>query len=103
MTQLDRYGRSSAWWIYCVSGIVGTLVYLLLPYPLARDLIFYPALAASAVVAIVIGARLNRPTRPQVWYLFAVSLLMFTIGDTMFSFYEHVLETDPFPSLADAL
>ena len=101
ISQLDRLKRSNAWWIYCVSGIAGTLVYVLLPYPATRDLILYPALAISAMVAVVIGVRINRPSRSLVWYLFAVSLLMFTIGDTIFSFYEHVLEADPFPSLAD--
>src|SRR5215212_4380067 len=99
--QSYRRKRSNAWWIYCASGIAGTLVYLLLPDPAARDLILYPALAISAVVAIVIGVRVNRPSHSLVWYLFAVSLLMFTIGDTMFSFYEQILEADPFPSLAD--
>ena len=64
-------------------------------------MIFYPALAGSAVVAIIVGARINRPAQPLAWYLFALSLLMFTIGDTMFGFYEHVLGADPFPSLAD--
>jgi PAS domain S-box-containing protein len=100
--QPDQHNRLSAWWIYCVLGIIGALGYLLLPYPVARDLIFYPALAGSAVAVIVIGTRLNRLPHPLVWHLFAVSLLMFTLGDTMFSFYEHVLGADPFPSLADA-
>jgi PAS domain S-box-containing protein len=102
IVQPDRHKRASAWWIYCVSGVVGTVGYLLMPYPVVRDLVFYPALAGSAVVAIMIGARINRPAHPLAWYLFAASVLMFTIGDAMFNFYEHILGVDPFPSVADA-
>jgi hypothetical protein len=102
IAQPDRHKLASAWWVYCVSGTGGALGYLLLPYPTAKDLILYPALAGSAVATIVIGARFNRPAHSTAWYLFATSLLMFVIGDTMFAFYEHILGTDPFPSLADA-
>lgn len=93
---------SNAWLVYLVSGIIAIFVYLLLPYPEVKALAFYPALAVSAAAAIVIGARVHYPAHSLVWYLFAAGQLAFIIGDIMFSFYEYVLETDPFPSLADA-
>src|SRR4051794_27005017 len=93
---------SSAWLLYLIAGVIAILVYLLLPYPAIKALAFYPTLAATAVVAIMIGAKVHHPAHSLVWYLFAAGQLAFIIGDIMFSFFEYVLETDPFPSLADA-
>ncbi|MBV9455835.1 MAG: EAL domain-containing protein [Rubrobacter sp.] len=95
--------RSRAWRVYLALGVPAVCGYLVLPDTAVKALILYTAIALSAVVAIVIGTWINRPARPLIWYLFATGLLMLTIGNTMFSFYEYILEIDPFPSLADAL
>ncbi|HEV3505480.1 MAG TPA: histidine kinase [Actinomycetes bacterium] len=54
------------------------------------------------VVAIVIGTRVWRPSRPLAWYLIAFGQLLFTAGDAYSSFHEWVLGLEvPFPSIAD--
>jgi len=76
-----------------------------LAYPLYPDMVrawVFDLGSAATVVAILVGVRVNRVARPLPWYLLAAGQLAFLGGDLLWDYYERVLHTDPFPSLADA-
>jgi len=80
-----------------------TVGYFLLP-PSAPKAACYTALGVSAAVAVVVGVRTYRPSRPLAWYLLAAGQLVFSTGDAINYTYEWVLRTEtPFPSIADPL
>jgi len=55
------------------------------------------------VVAVVVGTRLYRPSKPLAWYLLAAGQLSFTVGDAINYTYQWVLHIQPpYPSVADA-
>lgn len=70
--------------------------------PLAQN-VLYDAIGLSAVVAIVAGVRLQRPRAAAAWYLIAASQLLFVVGDVIWGVFEFALNSEPFPSVADAL
>ena len=58
----------------------------------------------TKLIAVVVGVRLWRPSRPAAWYLIAGGQLLFSIGDAYSFYHEWVLGLEvPFPSLADGL
>jgi signal transduction histidine kinase len=75
--------------------------YFVLPPSLLRAVV-YCAIELSTVVAMVVGVRLWRPSRPLAWYLLAAGQLSFTVGDAINYAYEWVLQLEaPYPSVAD--
>ena len=75
--------------------------YFLLPDSLLRAVV-YCSLGIGMVVAVVVGTRLNRPSKPLAWYLLAAGQLSFTVGDAINYTYQWVLQVEPpFPSVAD--
>jgi signal transduction histidine kinase len=71
--------------------------------PSALRAVVYCAIELGTVAALVIGARIWRPSRPLAWYLLAGGQLSFTIGDAINYTYEWVLHLEaPYPSVADA-
>lgn len=94
---------SRAWGAYLVLGAVALAAYFGLGLkPLARN-ILYDAIGLSAVVAIVVGVRLQQPRAAGAWYLIAASQLLFVAGDVIWGVFEFALHTEPFPSVADVL
>jgi diguanylate cyclase len=80
-----------------------TLAVLALPlYPEVVRVWAFDLGSAATVVAILVGIRINRVARPLPWYLLAAGQVAFLIGDLLWDYYDRVLHTDPFPSLADA-
>jgi signal transduction histidine kinase len=70
--------------------------------PSALRAVVYCAIELGTVAALVIGARIWRPSRPLAWYLLAGGQLSFTIGDAINYTYEWVLHLEaPYPSVAD--
>ena len=64
--------------------------------------VVYCATSLGMVVAVVVGVRMWRPSRPLAWYLIAVGQLLFTVGDAYSFYHEWVLGLEvPFPSIAD--
>ena len=93
-------GRASR--TYLGAGLAAAIAILALqPGPL-RD-VAYGLIGASAVVAILVGNRRNRPDAPIAWYLLAAGTALWVAGDAVYSWYQDVLHVSPFPSLADAL
>lgn len=89
---------------YALAGVVTTGLYLALWHTGAAGNALYDLTGLSAVVAIGIGVRLNRPRLAVAWRLVALGLLLFVAGDVTWAFYELVLKVPvPFPSWGDAL
>jgi diguanylate cyclase (GGDEF)-like protein len=84
-----------------VGGLV-SVTNIALPSGLLRDAL-YSLVGLSAVVATFIGLRLHRPIRRAPWIWMMAGLSLWVAGDSLWSWYEEVLHTDPFPSLADVL
>jgi signal transduction histidine kinase len=65
----------------------------------ARNVLYNTA-ELGAIVAIVVGIRRYRPSRPRAWLLVAGGLALFWIGDFFWAVYE-IGGRDPYPSPAD--
>ena len=100
---MAREMRSRVWWAYLLvmAPVVG--LYLFGPSSLNSGPVFN-AIGLSAVVAIVVGVRLNRPRHPLAWYLLATGQAMFVGGDVLAYNYERFFGRPlPFPSFADVV
>ncbi|MEY2449013.1 MAG: hypothetical protein QOH79_2489 [Acidimicrobiaceae bacterium] len=99
-----RGGTASALWKwYLVTGFVLSVAYLVLS-PAPAKLIVWPAIGWSSVAAIVVGVRRHRPDARVAWYLLALGLATFIVGDDLYSFQNLVQHADvPFPSLIDVV
>jgi diguanylate cyclase (GGDEF)-like protein len=62
---------------------------------------WYDAIGLSAVAAVLVGVRLNRPSTRITWWWLAAGQLLFVVGDLLFDLHERVWKTDAFPSTAD--
>jgi signal transduction histidine kinase len=65
----------------------------------ARNVLYNTA-ELGAIVAIVVGIRRYRPSRPLAWLLVAGGLALFWIGDVFWAVYE-IGGRNPYPSAAD--
>jgi len=95
--------RARAWWVFLLvmAPLVG--LYLFGPAEFNTGPVFN-GIGLSAVAAIVVGVRLNRPSTPGAWYLVALGLALFIAGDVLFYNYERFFGRPlPFPSIADVL
>jgi diguanylate cyclase (GGDEF)-like protein/PAS domain S-box-containing protein len=99
-----RRARPHAWQCYLAFGTVGAFLYLLVP-PLKGNALFFNALGMTSWVAVIAGIRRNRPRYALPWYLFALSLFMYWLGDLYtYSYPKYILHHEvPFPSVGDAL
>jgi signal transduction histidine kinase len=93
--------RERAWWLFLVvmAPIVG--LYLFGPEAFNHGLVFN-GIGLSAVVAILVGVRMHRPSATRPWYLFAAGQALFVAGDVLAYNYERFFGRPlPFPSIAD--
>jgi PAS domain S-box-containing protein len=64
----------------------------------------YELIGASAVIAIVVGIRRNKPTSALAWWLLGLGQACFLLGDITWNYYQYVRHIElPSPSFADAL
>ncbi len=89
------------WWWYLVMAVVLGSLYFLLPKSLASKIILYNGLGLSAVIALIVGIRCNRPAQSKGWKLLTAGATSFLAADICYYILEAVSETTPFPSLAD--
>jgi diguanylate cyclase (GGDEF)-like protein/PAS domain S-box-containing protein len=88
---------------YLASGAVLLALYMLVP-PLQGSAVLFSLLSASAVVAILVGVRRNRPATPWPWLCFALAQALFFSGDLYTYVYPLISgHESPFPSLGDAV
>lgn len=97
--------RAWAWRTYLVLGLLAVAGYSLVPSDSIAALnIHILAIGFSAVVAILLGIRLNRPAYSRPWYLILIGELMLLTADAVWGYYEVVLSIEsPFPSWADVI
>ncbi len=95
-----RWSRH-AWWLYLALMVPLSVAYLAGPL---NDGPVFNAIGFSAVIAIVLGVHINRPTTPWAWYLIALAQILFVAGDVIAYNYRAFFGSDlPFPSIADPL
>jgi diguanylate cyclase len=91
--------RNDAWKWFAVAVTLLTVGYFLLPSTEAQD-VYYQVPGMLAVVAIIVGIRLHRPSDARPWVTLAVGLAFSTLGDWTFVLLDR-LGIEPFPSVAD--
>jgi diguanylate cyclase (GGDEF)-like protein/PAS domain S-box-containing protein len=109
MTRLSRLARRvhrrrpEVWKAYLAAGAVLTALYALVP-PFKGNGPVINLLGVSATVAVFVGIRRNRPNSRWPWWLFALGLFLFWLGDVYTYSYPRLFHvTVPFPSPGDAV
>ncbi len=94
--------RSNAWKYVLVLGACLVIEYFAVPNITNQNTV-YSIIGKLAVVSILLGVHFNQPRERLGWYLLAISIGCFTIGDDVFTYYQVVVHNIPFPSWADAI
>lgn len=89
------------WSHFGAAGLTAVAVYLALPAQ--AQLLLYQATGLSSGLAVLVGIRLHRPARPAPWYLLAVGLLAWALGDVGFAADGRRFVEAPDSSLAHAV
>ena len=76
-------------------------IYFLLPTPDLQDFA-YQVPGMLAVVAVLAGVAIHRPTSRGPWILLAIGLALTSAGDWTWVIMERAYGLEPFPSVADA-
>ncbi|MBY4129735.1 bifunctional diguanylate cyclase/phosphodiesterase [Rhodococcus fascians] len=93
----------TAWWRWYASlGVLGCVAYFLVPSTVWAQSIFV-VVGASAVLAIVIGTRMNRPRNRTAWLTIALGTGLWVVGDIVFEWIHVKSGSVPDPSIADAV
>ncbi len=94
--------KARAWAIYLsISGAV--LVAFVFIHPIRVGWL-YNLIGLSAVIAIIVGARMNEPRQRLPWYLVAIGQALWVAGDVITYNYDRFFGTaPPFPSIGDLL
>jgi signal transduction histidine kinase len=82
--------------IFLAAALALTVAYFVVPRGAAQNDI-NEVIGIASALAIVLGVRLNRPSFPLPWLLFAAGNLLFAVGDVVFN----QLSNPPTPSAAD--
>jgi diguanylate cyclase (GGDEF)-like protein len=89
-----------SWRWYLLVGAVATVPIVMIPDSWWYTA-WYDTIGLSAVAAVLIGVRGNRPRTPMTWWWLATGQFLFVVGDLLFDLHERVWHTDAFPSSAD--
>ena len=90
------------WVLYAALIAVLGVVYFLVGADSVPQALIYQSLSLGAIAAIAVGMLRYRPERRLAWALFAVGLVLWTLGDAYWDAYSWFLHTEaPFPSIAD--
>jgi diguanylate cyclase (GGDEF)-like protein len=96
--------RKSLWLTYLIGGGLVMIVNFTVLAGSIYQQLNYELVSISAVAAIIIGIRINRPSQAHIWYAFALGQAMWVVGDSIFNYYGTFLhQAPPFPSVADVL
>jgi diguanylate cyclase (GGDEF)-like protein/PAS domain S-box-containing protein len=96
-------GPGKLWRAYLAVGTLACALYeFVTPFKGSGPLI--NGIGLSAVVAIVVGIRRNRPTARLAWWCFAAGIFLFWLGDLYTYSYPKLFEAQvPFPSPGDGI
>ena len=86
------------------SARCGAFLYLLVP-PFKGNALLINTLGLTSWIAVIVGIRRNRPSYALPWWLFAVGLCLYWMGDVYtYSYPKYILHHEvPFPSIGDAI
>jgi diguanylate cyclase (GGDEF)-like protein/PAS domain S-box-containing protein len=95
--------RVKLWQLYLLAGAAFTALYALVP-PFKGSAPLINLLGLSGVAAVLVGVKRNRPKARVAWWLCALGLFLFWLGDV----YTYTLPKEfgvnvPFPSPGDAV
>ncbi|MET9378313.1 aminotransferase class I/II-fold pyridoxal phosphate-dependent enzyme [Streptomyces sp. NPDC002992] len=99
---LNRTGTLK-WWtlVYVLAVALLAAAYLTVP---SRHTMLWALIGLSGVAAILTGVHLHKPARRWPWLVLAGANFTFVAGDTAYNLLENLFgQTNPFPSVADAL
>ena len=86
----------------CFGAWIAVLTAVYYAFP-GSHLYTWALLGYSSAAMIVLGVRLNRPSRTLPWYLIATALVFFTTGDSLYNLIIATGHTPHFPGFADVL
>jgi diguanylate cyclase (GGDEF)-like protein/PAS domain S-box-containing protein len=84
----------------CFVAWVALLAAVYYAWPESR-MVTWSLIGLSAAAAVVIGVRVNRPSRPLPWMLLAGGVLLFLVGDTLYNGSVALGVTPPYPDWSD--
>jgi len=91
------------WWIYLAVGAFICGLYVFVP-PFKASGPVINGLGLYGVLGVVGGIRIHRPGARLAWWLFALGLFLFWLGDLYTYSYPKLFHADvPFPSIGDAV
>ncbi|WP_433219457.1 putative bifunctional diguanylate cyclase/phosphodiesterase [Dactylosporangium sp. CS-047395] len=91
--------RRWMWWL--LAGMTAVGAYFLLPTGTAAQACVYNGIGSTAALVMLAGARRTDRTRRIAWSLLAAGNAIWSTGDWVYTYFERVAHTEPFPSLAD--
>jgi diguanylate cyclase (GGDEF)-like protein/PAS domain S-box-containing protein len=95
--------RVRLWQLYLAGGGIVTALYALVPTFKGSGPVIN-LVGLTGVAAVVVGVRRNRPKSRLPWWLFALGLFLFWLGDVYTYSYPRLFHlTVPFPSIGDGL
>jgi diguanylate cyclase (GGDEF)-like protein/PAS domain S-box-containing protein len=103
--EAERPGHQiQLWQGYLAVGAIFTFLYMVVP-PFKGNALLINAIGLTAPIAVVMGIRRNKPSRPLPWWLFAGGLCLYWMGDVYtYSYPTYILHGEvPFPSIGDAI
>ncbi|MBM2616067.1 EAL domain-containing protein [Actinoplanes sp. LDG1-06] len=80
--------------------VVLTAIYYAFP---DAHLVTWALLGYSSAAMVLVGVRLNRPSRRLPWYLISAALIFFTTGDSLYNFILFLGQEPTFPGPTDLL
>ena len=80
------------WLLYVSFGVVGIVVYFMLPT--RPQSLLYTAIGISAALAVVAGVAIHRPAAPLGWFFLAAGQVTYATGDVIYLFTRENIVVD---------
>jgi len=87
----NRLGRAWLFWTL-FGGLAVSVRYFFIPSTIWPSNVLFDIVGMASVVAILVGIRIYRPSKPILWYLLAAGQAMFSLGDMASGLNKYVLE-----------
>jgi diguanylate cyclase (GGDEF)-like protein len=91
------------WRYWLAFGALAIGGYFMLPANTLVGSVYYNVVGMTSAVMIAVGARLHRPSKPQLWYLFAGGQMLWSIGDLVYGVNTFILERFHSPAESDVI